>query len=147
MDNLQVMREAGRSARYGDAATILFVNEAQKEDTTLDDITITEHADFFPDWDEHFTGKRGTIVRDEGKLYKSIHDVGAGQNTKPSSTPAMWTRIGDPGEEWPEWMQPIGAHDAYEKGAKVSHAGKRWTSDVDGNIWEPGVWGWSEVTG
>lgn len=29
----------------------------------------------------------------------------------------MWTRIGNPLEEFPEWVQPIGAHDAYSKGA------------------------------
>lgn len=42
-----------------------------------------------------------------------------------------------PAEEWPEWVQPTGAHDAYVKGAKVSHNGKRWTSVVDANVWEP----------
>ena len=47
--------------------------------------------------------------------------------------------------EFPEWRQPTGAHDAYSKGDKVSHNGKHWVSDVDGNVWEPGVYGWSEV--
>lgn len=34
--------------------------------------------------------------------------------------------------------------EAYSKGAKVSHNGKKWTSDSDGNVWEPGVYGWTE---
>lgn len=50
----------------------------------------------------------------------------------------------DPAQEWPEWIQPTGAHNAYAKGAKVTHAGKRWISDVDANTWEPGVYGWTE---
>lgn len=50
----------------------------------------------------------------------------------------------DPAQEWPEWIQPTGAHNAYAKGAKVSHNGKRWISDVDANTWEPGVYGWTE---
>lgn len=54
------------------------------------------------------------------------------------------TRIADPAQEWPEWIQPTGAHNAYAKGAKVTHAGKRWISDVDANTWEPGVYGWTE---
>ena len=29
---------------------------------------------------------------------------------------------------------------------KVSHNGKYWTSDVDSNVWEPGVYGWTEYT-
>ena len=41
--------------------------------------------------------------------------------------------------------QPTGAQDAYAKGAKVSHNGKHWISDVDNNVWEPGVYGWSEA--
>lgn len=37
------------------------------------------------------------------------------------------------------------AHDAYAQGDKVSHNGKHWTSKVDNNVWEPGVYGWTEV--
>ena len=33
----------------------------------------------------------------------------------------------------------------YSKDAKVSHNGKHWTSTVDSNVWEPGVYGWTEV--
>ena len=126
-------------------SSIMFVLEAQKDDSAFDDVTITEHADLFPVWDEHWTGKRGAIVQCEEKLYKSIHDVGAGQNTKPSETPSMWTLIGDPGEEYPEWSQPIGAHDAYQTGDKVAHNGAHWQSTADGNVWEPGVYGWEKI--
>ena len=45
----------------------------------------------------------------------------------------------------PEWSQPLGAHDAYSKGAKVSHNGKHWISDLDANVWEPGQYGWTEA--
>ena len=61
-----------------------------------------------------------------------------GQNRKPL--------VSDPAEEWPEWSQPVGAHDAYSKDAKVSHNGKHWISNVDSNVWEPGVYGWTEAT-
>ena len=53
-------------------------------------------------------------------------------------------------EAWPAWSQPTGAHDAYSAGGRVSHNGKPWTSDADGNVWEPGATGterlWAEVT-
>ncbi len=58
----------------------------------------------------------------------------------------MWTRIGNPLDEFPEWVQPIGAHDAYAKGDKASHNGKNWVSTADNNVWEPGVYGWEEAT-
>ena len=42
--------------------------------------------------------------------------------------------------------QPQGAADAYPKGAKVSHptSDRHWISDVDANVWMPGVYGWTE---
>ena len=40
----------------------------------------------------------------------------------------------------------VGAHDAYDAGDKVAHNGKHWTSNLDGNVWEPGVYGWTEVS-
>lgn len=126
--------------------SIVFVQMAQ--DGTLDDITISEHPDMFSEWNENWTGKAGTILRDEGALYKSIHDItNTAQNTKPSETPSMWTRIGDPTEEYPEWVQPIGAHDVYTIGDKVSHKGKKWVNELyEANNWEPGEFGWTEVT-
>ena len=43
-----------------------------------------------------------------------------------------------------EWVQPTGAHDAYPKGAIVSHDGKTWVSLVAANTWQPGISGWRE---
>lgn len=124
--------------------SVMFVQMAQ--DGTLDDITISEHPDLFQKWTENWTGKAGTILRDGDALYRSIHDITTtAQNTKPSETPSMWTMVADPSEEYPTWVQPIGAHDAYVLGDKVSHNDKHWTSTVDDNVWEPGIYGWEEV--
>lgn len=43
------------------------------------------------------------------------------------------------------WTQPTGAHDAFAKGAIVTHGGKEWVSLIPFNVWEPGVSGWREV--
>lgn len=118
-----------RSSSAQAVAEIMFVKIAQEQQ--LDDTTVAEFPELFVQWDENWRGKAGDIVRDEGQLYRSIHDVtDAGQNRKPSENPSMWTRIGNPLEEFPEWIQPLGAHDAYSKGAKVSHNGKKWTSTL-----------------
>ena len=45
---------------------------------------------------------------------------------------------------YPDWIQPIGPQDAYNKDERVSHNGKHWISDINGNVWEPGVYGWTE---
>lgn len=43
------------------------------------------------------------------------------------------------------WQQPAGADDAYPIGAVVSHNGSRWRSTIVGNVWEPGVSGWTDA--
>lgn len=65
-------------------------------------------------------------------------------NGHQTQLPACGPGTSDPAEEWPAWSQPVGAHDAYSSGAKVSHNGKHWISSVDNNVWEPGVYGWTE---
>lgn len=50
----------------------------------------------------------------------------------------------DPSPEIEPWVQPTGAHDAYNTGDQVTHSGSTWTSTHDANVWEPGVFGWSE---
>lgn len=47
--------------------------------------------------------------------------------------------------EYPEWIQPVGAQDAYAQGAQVSHNNSHWISMVDNNVWEPGVYGWEQT--
>ncbi|MBQ9043809.1 MAG: hypothetical protein IJ111_13470 [Eggerthellaceae bacterium] len=101
--------------------------------------------DVFPAWAAGVAYAQGVRVRYGGNLYRCIQAHTSQEGWTPDATPALWTRIGEPADDWPEWVQPTGAHDAYAAGAKVSHDGGHWTSDVDANIWEPGVYGWTEV--
>lgn len=136
-------------------ASIVFVAESQRDDSILDDVTILEHADLFAKWDINWTGKRGTILWDDDELYRALHDIGIGQNDKPSTNNgSLWQKIGNPNDEWPEWAPYLGIGDAYRLGDKVTHNGKRWVCTAVGgdgifNIWEPGDpplgYGWTEV--
>ena len=47
-----------------------------------------------------------------------------------------WSEVVPVGE-FPAWVQPTGAHDAYALDAQVSHNGFVWTSLVVDNVWEP----------
>lgn len=76
-------------------------------------------------------------------LYRCVQPHTSQADWTPDAAPALWVRTS--ADEWPIWVQPSGAHDAYAMGAKVTHAAKRWTSDIDANVWEPGVNGWTEV--
>lgn len=103
-------------------------------------------AVLFDSWKIDTPYSVGIIVRYQENLYKCVQAHTSQADWTPSATPALWARISDPTQEWPEWIQPTGAHDAYAKGDKVSHNGKHWVSDVDGNVWEPGVSQWTEAS-
>lgn len=50
-------------------------------------------------------------------------------------------------EEYPEYVQPTGAHDAYNTGDKITYNGKKYVCKMDGCVWDPGTYpaGWEEV--
>lgn len=123
---------------------ITFVKMAEAGD--IDDVTAGEHAALFGEWAYPVTYKVGAIRLYEGRLYQCVQAHTSQEDWTPPAAASLWAEIADPAEEWPKWAQPIGAHDAYNAGDKVSHSDKKWTSDLDGNVWEPGVYGWTEVT-
>jgi hypothetical protein len=67
----------------------------------------------------------------------------------PSAFPAAYVQIdgpgGDPLPTTPQWIQPLGALDAYQLGEVVFHNNKTWQSAYNNNVWEPGVFGWTEI--
>ena len=111
----------------------------------LTDTEALTGIELFPIWKEDGAYQTGDRVRYSDTLYKCLQDHTAQADWKPSEAVSLWVRADDPSIEFPEWIQPVGAQDAYPKGAKVSHKEKHWISDVDNNVWEPSVYGWTEV--
>ena len=112
--------------------------------TLPDEEAIAAPVGYFDEWSAEGTYLVGDIRKEEKTLYRCLTAHEGQESWKPSVSPSLWVRIDDPSIEWPEWIQPLGATDAYPKGAKVSHNEKHWISDVDNNTWEPGVYGWTE---
>lgn len=113
---------------------------------SLSDTDALEGVELFPPWAPDTDYVRGQRIRYGDMLYRLISETHRSQEDwPPDLVPAVWARIDDPTEAWPEWRQPLGSEDAYPAGAKVSHNNKHWTSDLDANIWEPGVYGWTET--
>lgn len=110
---------------------------------SLSDETALTGVELFPLWSVGKAYATGDRVQYEGTLYKCVQAHTSQADWTPPAAPALWTAVSL--DEYPAWVQPTGAHDAYSKGDKVTHSGKRWTSDVDNNTWEPGVYGWTEV--
>ena len=102
-----------------------------------------ENISLYPSWTEGIQVSVGDRYRYSDVLYKCVQAHTTQADWTPDKTPALWTEVSL--DEWPEWKQPTGGHDAYAKGDKVSHNEKHWISNVNANVWEPGVYGWSEI--
>lgn len=124
------------------AASIVFVTLA--EGGQIDDVTATEHVSQFSPWAYPVAYAVGNIRQYGGDLYRCVQAHTSQADWTPAAAVSLWAKIGDPTVEWPEWSQPVGAHDAYSAGDKVSHNGKHYVSTIDANVWEPGVYGWNE---
>ena len=87
----------------------------------------------------------GQRVQDDGVLYTVLQAHTSQPDWKPTAAPSLFAKVLIPGPTViPEWEQPESTN-PYAKGDKVAHNGKTWVSDIDGNVWEPGVYGWTEV--
>lgn len=132
------------------------INEAKNEviistkDTLIEGENLTKETieacvPFYPKWetkeilyDEHNSPDgKPDIVQYNGKLWKVIQGHTTQADWVPDKTPALYKEIAPPGVI-PVWVQPTGAHDAYAKGAKVTHKEFTWESLIDANVWEPG---------
>ena len=80
-----------------------------------------------------------------GNLYTCLQAHDAIEMWNPSDAHSLWAKVltSDTGEPLP-WEQPESTN-PYMTGDKVTHNGKTWVSDVDNNVWEPGVYGWTEL--
>lgn len=122
---------------------IIFRRKIEQASAWTDDADALEMVELFPKWafpKAYIVGER---VQHNGLLYKCVQAHTSQADWSPDITPALWVRVSV--EEWPEWIQPQGSADAYMAGNKVAHNGKRWVSSIDNNVWEPGVYGWSEA--
>lgn len=110
---------------------------------TVNDETALTGKELYPVWAENISVSVNDRYQYNDKLYKCVQAHTTQADWTPDVTPALWVEVSL--DEFPDWKQPAGAHDAYAKGDKVKHNGKKWESTADANVWEPGVYGWSEI--
>lgn len=116
----------------------------EQASASLPDESALEGVELFPAWEAGRACVSGERLRYHGELYRVLQDHTAQADWTPDAAPSLFVRVAEPGEI-PEWKQPTGAQDAYNKGDQVRHTGKVWESLVDANVWEPGVYGWTET--
>ena len=106
----------------------------------LDDETALTGVELFPAW---VVGKAYAVndrAQYNGTLYKCIQAHTSQSDWMPSATPALWKAVSL--DEYPEWVQPTGAHDAYNIGDKVTYNGQRYVCTSNANVYAPDVYGW-----
>ena len=112
----------------------------------VDDNTALRMVEFYPAWDAGQAYTAGYKVQHGGKLWRCLQDHTSQDGWEPDNAPSLWAKVLIPDETVvPEWEQPDSTN-PYSAGDKVTHNGKTWVSDVDNNVWEPGVYGWTEVS-
>ena len=111
---------------------------------TLDDETALTGVELFPAW---VVGKAYAVndrTQYNGTLYKCIQAHTSQSDWMPSATPALWKTVSL--DEYPEWVQPTGAHDAYNIGDKVTYNGQHYVCTSNANVYAPDVYGWDLIT-
>ena len=109
------------------------------------DEKIIDNKSAFPFWNGGGTVyKTGDIVQYLGKVYRVLQDHTSQLDWTPITAVSLFVEIQT--AAIPDWVQPSSVN-PYMKGQKVEHKGKIWISDIDNNVWEPGVYGWSVYEG
>ena len=122
------------------------LEKAMTEAQSLTDAEAITATCLHPKWNgdgvQYTAGQR---VQDDGILYTVLQAHTSQPDWKPAAAPSLFAKVLIPDPTViPEWEQPDSTN-PYMKGDKVKHNGKTWVSDIDGNVWEPGVYGWTEV--
>ena len=79
----------------------------------------------------------GTNAVGDAQLYQVLQDHTSAEQWTPDATPSLYKAVGVTEDGYPEWVQPLGASDAYNTGDIVSHNGTLYKSTIDGNVWNP----------
>lgn len=128
------------------------IEQAQKIRQDMNTITaeLTDEqaldlATLFMPWKSGTAYITGNRVRHGNQLYHCVQAHTSLADWTPDNVPALWTRISV--EEYPQWVQPAGAHNGYKTGDKVTFGGNRYISLIDGNTWSPTAYpaGWQKV--
>lgn len=116
-----------------------------KQADTLPDEEILNVPCFVEKWKAGISYVSGKRVKYNDVIYKVLQDHTSQDDWTPENAPSLFAKVLIPDENViPEWEQPDSTN-PYMTGDKVTHSGETWVSNVDNNVWQPGVYGWDKV--
>ena len=91
--------------------------------------------------------ERDALYQEARAHAQPVYDVQAEIEALWAAVRALQTQPSEPDEpadEWPEFAQPTGAHDAYHAGDQIAYNGKHYICKMDGCVWTPDAYpaGW-----
>ena len=144
-ENVSLMKKEMQSGKgiesYSDVLTL-----AKIQAQNLDDTQSLSVKGLFGEWNGNGVNyKAGYKLRYNDTLYKVLQDHTSQADWVPDVSLSLFAKVLIPDASViPVWEQPDSTN-PYMTGDKVTHNSKTWVSDVDNNVWEPGVYGWTEV--
>lgn len=113
-----------------------------KQADSLSDEEIVNVPAFVEKWKAGTSYEAGKRLSYNNIVYKVLQPHTSQTDWLPDQSGSLYAKVLIPdSEEIPEWEQPESTN-PYMTGDKVRHQNKIWVSDVDDNVWEPGVYGW-----
>ena len=121
-----------------------FRRKIESAASLLDDETALTSIDLFPSWKADMAVSVGERYKYNGKLYKVVQAHTTQSDWTPDVAKSLFAEVSV--DEWPEWVQPTGAQDAYMIGDKVTFEGEHYMSLIDYNTYSPSVYpaGWQK---
>lgn len=119
----------------------------EKAAVSLNDTDALDGVMLFEKWSgDSKQYKVGRRLQHEGILYTVLQAHTSQPTWTPTDAPSLFAKVLIPDPTViPEWEQPDSTN-PYQIGDKVTHNGKTWVCNTPNNVWEPGVYGWDEVT-
>ena len=126
---------------------------AAKLDAESEQQSILEIATLFPKFElgklyrekEIFSYGENTVG--DPQLYQVLQQHTSAEQWVPDTAESLYKKIGVTADGYPEWVQPLGASDAYNMGDTVSCGGLLYRSLIDRNVWSPESYpsGWEKI--
>lgn len=121
--------------------------------TITDESVMMQIPNVYPEYQVGVSYKIKDIFRwgvnsvGDPQLYQVLQDHVSAAEWTPDTAASLYKKIGVTESGIPEWVQPVGATDAYGKGDVVMYNGKKYESLIDANVWSPDAYpaGWKLV--